>query len=127
MPVRIDLKKNGFTLIEMMIVIAIIGLLAAIAIPNFISYRNKTFCSAAENDGNSTVAALSDYYAVPNRDILASWNDLGITTSNGNIVSISGTVGNIVITVTDSSGRCPAAYTTKSPDWNGSIFTKRIR
>ena len=35
-------RKNGFTLVEIMIVVGIIGLLAAIAIPNFIRYREAS-------------------------------------------------------------------------------------
>ncbi|MCI5118325.1 MAG: prepilin-type N-terminal cleavage/methylation domain-containing protein [Candidatus Electrothrix sp. LOE1_4_5] len=67
---RILVGEKGFTLIELMIVIAIIGILAAVAIPNFISYRDKAFCSAAENDARSIAATLADYFAVPSRTSL---------------------------------------------------------
>ena len=63
-------NEKGFTLIELMIVIAIIGILAAIAIPNFIAYRNKSYCSRAESDGQNVLAAIACYFAEPeNRNV----------------------------------------------------------
>ncbi len=115
-------NSKGFTLIELMIVIAIIGVLAAIAIPNFIAYRNKSYCNSAESDANNVAAAISDYFAIPENTILppAAGNSqyLGFTlTDKGgqNTVSIAGTVdGTITITVTEAAGRCPTDYTTAS-------------
>ena len=52
-------KQKGFTLIELMIVIAIIGILAAIAIPQFNEYRAKANDSLALADNKNIVTSFS--------------------------------------------------------------------
>lgn len=55
-------KKEGFTLIELMIVIAIIGILAAIAIPQFSAYRQRSYNSAAQSDLRNATTAQEAYF-----------------------------------------------------------------
>ena len=55
-------RKEGFTLIELMIVIAIIGILAAIAIPQFSAYRTRSYNSAAQSDLRNMATAQEAYY-----------------------------------------------------------------
>jgi prepilin-type N-terminal cleavage/methylation domain-containing protein len=118
-------NSQGFTLIELMIVIAIIGILAAIAIPNFIAYRNKAYCSRTESDGNNIAAALADYYSVPSHSTLITDVAALYTVSNGNSATISGSTDSITITVTDGSGNCPPDYqASQSVEWSNDVYTK---
>jgi type IV pilus assembly protein PilA len=55
-------SKKGFTLIELMIVVAIIGILAAIAIPNFLKFQAKSKQSEAKTNLGGIFTAETAFY-----------------------------------------------------------------
>jgi prepilin-type N-terminal cleavage/methylation domain-containing protein len=120
---RLNANEKGFTLIELMIVIAIIGILAAIAIPNYISYRDKAFCSAAESDAQAIASGLADYFSIPGHQTWSGPIAAGqpsvvpfdpsgapITLSGKNTATVTLSGSRYVIAVTDQSQRCPTTY-----------------
>src|SRR5690606_2069197 len=80
---RLLRKKSGFTLIELMIVVAIIGILAAIAIPAFIGYVRRSKTSEAASNLKNLFTAAAGYYNQEN------WDMRGVETMGGTILAAS--------------------------------------
>jgi len=78
-------NKKGFTLIELMIVVAIIGILAAIAIPKFADLINKSKEGATKGALSSVRGALQIYYG-DNEGVFPS-DSLAILTSGGKYIN----------------------------------------
>jgi type IV pilus assembly protein PilA len=68
-------KQEGFTLIELMIVVAIIGILAAIAIPNFLRYQAKSRQSEAKTNLGAVFVAETAYFSENSR--YGSFSEVG--------------------------------------------------
>ena len=89
-------KSEGFTLIELMIVVAIIAILAEISVPNFMSYRNKARIASAVSTMGQVRGAMASYAAsylgnpFPPDDAITDWNSLA-TVCNDNGASLRAT------------------------------------
>ena len=103
--------QKGFTLIELMIVIAIIGILAAIAIPAYQDYTIRAKVSEGLNLAGSAKLAVAETY-----DSTGSWGathvDLGLpqalSITGNNVVSVSA-ANDGAITITYGTNLGPAA------------------
>jgi len=69
-------KKSGFTLVEIMIVVAIIGLLAAIAIPSFLNARTRSQTSACQNNLRQISGSKDQYALDHNNTAPTAFSDL---------------------------------------------------
>ena len=99
-------RKSGFTLVEIMIVVAIIGLLAAIAIPNFIRARTKSQQNACINNLRQIDGAIQQW-ALENKKVSTD----AVTGTDITPFLGRGT-GSIANCVCPSDSTAPATFTT---------------
>jgi type IV pilus assembly protein PilA len=76
-------NRKGFTLVELMIVVAIIGILAAIAIPNFLQFRLKAKTSEAKSNLGAIRSTEVAYFAEWNFYVGGSGENPGTGTLDG--------------------------------------------
>jgi type IV pilus assembly protein PilA len=109
-------EESGFTLVELLVVMLIIGLLAAIAIPSFFNQRDKAYDANAKEQARTAETAM-ETYATDNGGVYT-----GVTTAK--LVTIENSLTNVVST-TKPYLSAAAAAGTNNKGWTVTVTSPK--
>ncbi|MGZ8379648.1 MAG: type IV pilin protein [Gemmatirosa sp.] len=92
-------NRKGFSLIELLIVVVIIGILAAIAIPKFANTKEKAYIAQMKSDLKNLASAQESYFADKN-----TYADLAAIQADPYKWTLSGGAANVTATLTATAG-----------------------
>ncbi len=90
-------QKSGFTLVELLVVVGIIGILAAIAIPQFSTYRQRSYCALIKSDLANLAISQEAYFYDYDTYLAATLGSGG----SSNVTNFSWSAG---VTLSSSAG-----------------------
>jgi type IV pilus assembly protein PilE len=109
---RVEPCAQGFTLIELMITVAVIAILAAIAVPSYFQYTLRSNRSAAESVMQE-IASAQERYMVDSRGFAGNLSTLGYSVPN--TVSPNYNIGMVATAASASGGTGPNYTITATP------------